>query len=144
MSDKYAPVPRRYRFAVDPTRKIFREWCEGPWDLEFTQKYVDEFKSRLGTLTAGPWGKMCNLDKYQPAQTDAAAKIIEFLQWSIDNGLTRVAYVINDTLGRHQAERIIRTSGVAVISEFFATDEEAVEWLDRHLRADRLSSTQAG
>jgi hypothetical protein len=41
----------------------------------------------------------------------------------------RIAYILSNPSSRLQAKRIIETSNAAVLSEFFATEDEGLAWL---------------
>jgi hypothetical protein len=120
-----------YRFSIAPGARIFVEVCAGRWSRDFTHRYVAEFKEQVAPLLGRPWGKLCNLDAWLPTEPDAAETLIEFLRWSIESGMTRVAYVISNPSARLQARRIIESSNVALMCAFFAAEGEAMDWLRR-------------
>ena len=120
-----------YRFEVDRKRRIFSEWQGGgSWSKADATRYVREFKKAVAPLLGRPWGKHSHLDGY--AEAEAAAVIIDFLRWSLANGMVCVAYVLGDATSRLQAKRIISTSGVSVVSDYFLSDAEAIAWLTEH------------
>nr|MBK7069614.1 hypothetical protein [Deltaproteobacteria bacterium] len=128
-----AAVPASaYRFAVVPGTQIFTELCEGCWSLEFTLRYVADFKAAVAPLLGRPWGKLCDLDAWLPTAPDAAETIIDFLKWSIAQGMVSVAYVIGNPDARLQARRIIEASRVDVRCDFFASEAEGLAWLRRN------------
>jgi len=132
-----SPVPAAvpasaYRFAVVPGTQIFTEVCEGCWSREFTLRYVADFKAAVAPLLGRPWGKLCDLDAWLPTAPDAAETIIDFLKWSIAQGMVSVAYVIGNPDARLQARRIIEASRVDVRCDFFASEAEGLAWLRRN------------
>jgi hypothetical protein len=125
-----AEVPESfYRFDFMPGARVFYVDCGGRWSRDFTRQYVEDFKRTVAPLLGRPWGKLINIDRWLPTEPDAAEAIIDFLRWAISEQMVRVAYVLSNPSSRLQARRIVETSNADVIAEFFATEEEGIDWL---------------
>jgi len=102
-----------------------------------TEEFVLRLPANLSPAAAAPllgrpWGKLCDLDAWLPTAPDAAETIIDFLKWSIAQGMVSVAYVIGNPDARLQARRIIEASRVDVRCDFFASEAEGLSWLRRN------------
>jgi hypothetical protein len=127
------PEPE-WHFDILDGAPILHVVCVGRWSKEVAQRYVDEQKANVAPLIGRPWGYLCNLDRWLPTHPDAAELIVEFLLWTINSGMARVAYIISDVetrlRTRLQIQRIFdEVAGLRVIGQFFATDEEGERWL---------------
>jgi hypothetical protein len=131
-----APMPAEvpassWRFEIVPATRIFVEVCAGCWSRELASRYVADFKAAAAPLIGSPWAKLCDLDAWLPTAPDAAEIIIDFLKWSIEQGMQSVAYVIGNPDARLQARRIIEASQVDLRCGFFVSEAEALAWLRR-------------
>ncbi|HTN87575.1 MAG TPA: hypothetical protein VL242_28020 [Sorangium sp.] len=121
-----------YRFDILGGSRIFYEACIGCWSRDFTEKYIVDLKQAVAPLLGRPWSRVVNLDGWLPTGPDAAELIIDLLRWAIAEQLARTAFVLSHPTSRLQARRIIESSALDVISEFFVTEDEALAWLRQH------------
>ena len=94
---------------------------------------IDKFVAELVNATQRYSGRQikikADLRAFSPASQDVADKIRNVQQFGLQNGVTRVAEIVESDLVALQLNRVARESGTYKILRRFWEDESAQDWL---------------
>lgn len=127
-----------YEIKTDPADSIIEFFLAGL--VRHTE--IDQFVTELQQATKDFAGReikiKADLRAFSPASPDVAEKIKAVQQFGLQNGVKRVAEIVESDLVALQLNRVARESGIYTILRRFWEDESARDWLV-HGDRDRIA-----
>ena len=125
---KALSVHGSYRLSI--VERVVCSAVIGPWNLECTLAYSDEFRTLTASLAddGSPWASFFDPSKWQLLTPDSVQLFNENAQWASANNRTHVAIVsIEFSLEEWLRDRMLENTQVE--SRFFHNRQDAWNWL---------------
>lgn len=123
-----------YEFRFDTDTGIMHELIRGVWVEDDARRYLQDFHKAMRGHTDSPWGLVTDLREWDTADEAVEAVIMESFQWNREHGMQANANVVQNALNRTQMQRMFTEGGVEDICQAFVDINEAVVWVETHLR----------
>jgi hypothetical protein len=118
-----------YEIKTDPAESIIEFYLAGL--VRHTE--IDRFVTELELATKAFAGRdikiKADLRAFSPASADVAEKIKAVQQFGLQNGVKRVAEIVESDVVALQLNRVARESGIHKILRRFWEDDSARDWL---------------
>lgn len=120
-----------YTILVDKRRRIVYEKLIGALSSEDFKRFIHDYKNMVFNEIGNykPWGKFCNLSNYKLSGN--FNELTDFLNLSVENGLSHGIIITNDALVKSQMHEISKRTSMDY-SFFSGIDafDDASDWLD--------------
>ena len=118
-----------YRIDVDKQNTIIELVLDGLIRPEEMTKIVEELKAATLALAGREISIKADMRTFRPSAPQVAEMLREVQQFGIQNGVKRVAEMVESQLSALQLNRVARESGTDKILRRFADDQAAKRWL---------------
>jgi len=118
-----------YEIKTDPTHHIIDFYLSGLVRNDEIDEFVEELEQITRDFAGHEIKIKADLRAFSPASQVVADKIKAVQQFGIENGVKRVAEIVESDLVALQLNRVARESGTDKILRRFWEDESALEWL---------------
>lgn len=118
-----------YRIDVDKQHTIIELVLDGLIRPEEMTKFVEELKAATLALAGRDISIKADMRTFRPSAPQVAEMLRDVQQFGIQNGVKRVAEMVESQLSALQLNRVARESGTDKILRRFADDQAAKRWL---------------
>ncbi len=118
-----------YRIDVDKQHAIIDLVLDGFIRQDEMAKFSAELKAVTRQLSGQDIKIKADMRTFRPSSPQVAEMLREVQQFGIDNGVKRVAEMVESQLAALQLNRVARESGTEKILRRFADDMSARRWL---------------
>jgi hypothetical protein len=118
-----------FQIKVDKIQCIIEFHLEGIFQMDEMTQFVDELKGSTLSLKGGQIKIKADLRRFKPSSPEVADMIRQVQEFGINNGVVRVAEMVESEVLALQLNRVARESGTHKILHRFADEQEAREWL---------------
>ncbi|MCT4508917.1 MAG: hypothetical protein N4A48_09175 [Tepidibacter sp.] len=131
-----------YTILIDKKNRVIYEKNVGVWTNEDLNRFLNDYKNIVFNELGNdkPWAKLCNLSEYEVSSIYNG--LIEFFEFSIDNGFSDCAIISNDCLVNSQIHEVCKR--IYLNHSFFGgidAFENAIDWLESNGYSLKSSST---
>ena len=128
------PLDKGFEFRVERERRLLRFRMWGLWEAEDAAAFKVAFRRHHALLDPGPFQIYVDLVHF-PAQLPEITELVkEEMKYAADQGLTRAGHAVDAAMTQFQIRRMGSESHSLEFG-FFATEAEALAWLDEHAAA---------
>ena len=114
---------------VEKLHSIIDLHIEGLNNMDEITQGVSDLKAATLALKGTPIKIKADLRRFKPASAEVADMIRQVQEFGINNGVIRVAEMVESEILALQMNRVARESGTHKILQRFADEGEAREWL---------------
>jgi hypothetical protein len=118
-----------YEIKTDPVESIIEFFLAGLVRHSEINQFVAELEQATKTFAGREIKIKADLRAFSPASPDVAEKIKAVQQFGLENGVKRVAEIVESDIVALQLNRVARESGIDKILRRFWEDESARDWL---------------
>ena len=118
-----------YEIKTDATHYIIDFYLSGLVRDEEIDQFVTELQQATQDFAGHEIKIKADLRAFSPASSEVADKIKAVQQFGLENGVRRVAEIVESDVVALQLNRVARESGTDKILRRFWEDESALEWL---------------
>lgn len=118
-----------FQIKIDKVQSIIEIHLEGIVQMDEMVQFVDQLKAATLSLKGGQLKIKADLRRFKPSSPEVADMIRQVQEFGINNGVIRVAEMVESEVLALQLNRVARESGTHKILHRFADEGEAREWL---------------
>jgi hypothetical protein len=118
-----------YKIQVDRAHSIVAFVLEGLMKMDEMQKFVGELQLATLSVSGGDIKIKADVRAMRPASSDVAEMIRGVQEFGIQQGVKRVAEIVESDLVALQLNRVAHESGTDKILRRFWEEESARDWL---------------
>ena len=118
-----------YRIDVDKQHTIIELVLDGLIRPEEMTKFVEELKAATLALAGREISIKADMRTFRPSAPPVAEMLRDVQQFGLQNGVKRVAEMVESQLSALQLNRVARESGPDKILRRFTDDQAAKRWL---------------
>lgn len=118
-----------HKVSTDDSHAIVEFLLEGMIRVDEMMQFVVALKRATESLKGREIKIKADVRAFQPASPEVAEMIRGVQMWGLQNGVTRVAEIVESEIVALQLNRVARESGTDKILRRFWEDESAREWL---------------
>jgi hypothetical protein len=118
-----------YRIDVDKQHAVIELVLDGFIRRDEMVTFVEELKAATLGLTGREVKVKADMRTFRPSSPEVAEMLRDVQQFGLNNGVTRVAEMVESQLAVLQLNRVARESGTDKILRRFIDDAAAKHWL---------------
>lgn len=119
-----------YKIKVLDGKQVVVERIQGFWTEQIAHQYIQDFEKKVEPVTAKNWALLTDLSEWQTSDQKIVDIISDHFDWNRNHKMTHNANILDKPLERNQLNTMFKSAGVEDICKVFATQEEAVDWLN--------------
>jgi hypothetical protein len=118
-----------FTIKIEKAHSIIEFHLEGIFQMDEMTQFVDQLKVATLSLKGSQIKIRADLRRFKPSSPAVADMIRQVQEFGINNGVARVAEMVESEVLALQLNRVARESGTHKILHRFADEQEAREWL---------------
>ncbi len=118
-----------FQVKVDKVNAIIELHIEGIIHMDEITQGVNQLKAATIALKGSQIKIRADLRRFKPSSSEVADQIRQVQEFGINNGVVRVAEMVESEILALQLNRVARESGTDKILQRFVDEQEAREWL---------------
>lgn len=118
-----------FQVKVDKVNAIIELHIEGIIHMDEITQGVNQLRAATLALKGAQIKIRADLRRFKPSSAEVADQIRQVQEFGINNGVVRVAEMVESEILALQLNRVARESGTDKILQRFVDEQEAREWL---------------
>ncbi len=118
-----------FQVKIDKVNSIIELHLEGIIQMDEMTQFVDQLRVATLSLKGAQIKIKADMRRFKPSSPAVADMIRQVQEFGLNNGVIRVAEMVESEILALQLNRVARESGTHKILHRFADESEAREWL---------------
>lgn len=121
---------RGYEITHDSIHNILKLRVWGFWDKVFAEKFFEEWKQEILTVSANgrDWYSLIDARQFSTQEEDVQEVMHQSMTYEKEQGVKKVARLVGAKFSKFQIERLTKEHELDMVS-VFGSEEDAIAWL---------------